>query len=399
MRKKQLNKHIIRQKNRHLGFWLSVCSISILLFNLTGCQSQSPSATQAAPQSPITPRSDTRLVFNNAILEQSNIEGDTLWKLKAENTVYSDDKKTAYLDQVTGNLLQNDQITLQLSGKKAEAQNNGTIIFLRDEVILSDPRNGATLKSEEIEWRPQENLLIVRQNLTVTHPELNITAEEGRYYTDTSSLELQGKIVATTQELSLQLKTEHLKWNIPQQKIIGDRNLEIVRYQGEIITDRLVADQGQVDLAKHKITLNDNIELVSLQPQLQIATNFVTWDYQTRIVSTERPIQILDRQNQLTLTGNQGEIDLQQQVARLDRGVEGINHQKRSQLYSRQLTWNIATETVEAMGNVIYQQVAPKINLAGDRAVGKLSDNNVVVSSDRQEGKQVTSVITVSGDR
>ncbi|GAB4226872.1 MAG: LPS export ABC transporter periplasmic protein LptC [Stanieria sp.] len=392
MRKNLLNnQQLIGGKSFRLGFWL----VSVLLLSLTGCRSQSPSATQeqVQPKSPVSAHSDTRLVLNNAVLEQSNVKGGTLWKLKAENTVYSDDQKIAYLDQVTGNLLQNNQLILQLSGKKAEVKDNGTIIFLRDEVIVTDPRNGAILRSDEIEWRPKENLLIIRKNLNGTHPQLSITAEEGRYYTDTSTLELQRNIIATTQEPPLQLKTEHLKWQIPQQQIFSDRNLEIVRYQGDTVTDRLVADKGEVDLAKHTINLHNNIELISLKPQLQIATNFISWNYQTRIINTNQPIQILERQRQLTVTGNQGEIDLQQQVARLDNGVKGLNPSKQSELYARQLIWNIPTETVEAIGNVIYEQAEPQMNLTGDRAVGKLTENKIVVSSDKQANKQVTSVI------
>ncbi|BAU65070.1 hypothetical protein STA3757_24490 [Stanieria sp. NIES-3757] len=393
MRKNPLNnQQLIGGKTFRLGFWL----VGVLLLYLTGCRSQSPSATQeqVQPKSPVSAHSDTRLVLNNAVLEQSNIEGGTLWKLKAENTVYSDDQKIAYLDQVTGNLLQNNQLILQLSGKKAEVQDNGTIILLRDEVIVTDPRNGAILRSDEIEWRPKENLLIVRQNLNGTHSQLSITAEEGRYYTDTSTLELQGNIIATTPNPSLQLKTEHLKWQIPQQKIESDRNLEVVRYQGDTVTDRLVADKGEGNLAKHTINLHNNIELISLKPQLQIATNFISWNYQNRIINTNQPIQILERQRQLTITGNQGEINLQQQVARLDNGVKGLNPSKQSELYARQLIWNIPTETVEAIGNVIYEQADPKMNLTGDRAVGKLTENKIVVSSENQENRQVTSVIS-----
>lgn len=400
MRKNPLNnQQLIGGKTFRLGFWL----VGVLLLSLTGCQnvvsqsqSQSPSATQeqVQPKSPVTNHSDTRLVLNNAVLEQSNVEGGTLWKLKAENTVYSDDQKIAYLDQVTGNLLQNNQLILQLSGKKAEVRDNGKIIFLRDDVIVTDPRNGAILRSDEIEWRPKENLLIVRKNLNGNHPQLSVTAEEGRYYTDTSTLELQGNIIATTSNPSLQLNTEHLTWQIPEQKIWSDRNLEVVRYQGDTVTDRLVADKGEGNLAKYTINLHNNIELISLKPQLQIATNFISWNYQNRIINTNQPIQILERQRQLTVTGNQGEINLQQQVARLDNGVKGINPSKQSELYARQLIWNIPTETVEAIGNVIYEQADPQMNLTGDRAVGKLTENKIVVSSDNQANRQVTSVIS-----
>ncbi|CCQ53048.1 Homoserine dehydrogenase [Crocosphaera watsonii WH 8502] len=44
-------------------------------------------------------------------------------------------------------------------------------------------------------------------------------------------------------------------------------------------------------------------------------------------------------------------------------------------------------QTIEAHGNVIYEQNRdPKLNLTGEKAVGTLVDNNIVVTnSDRQE--------------
>ncbi len=46
---------------------------------------------------------------------------------------------------------------------------------------------------------------------------------------------------------------------------------------------------------------------------------------------------------------------------------------------------------MEATGNVIYEHADPQARLTGDKAVGTLSDNNIIVTS---EGKnQVTTEI------
>ncbi|MGL5034702.1 MAG: LPS export ABC transporter periplasmic protein LptC, partial [Microcystaceae cyanobacterium] len=59
---------------------------------------------------------------------------------------------------------------------------------------------------------------------------------------------------------------------------------------------------------------------------------------------------------------------------------------QQSRLFADQLTWNMQAQTLEALGNIIYeQQKEPKFNLTGDRAVGSLVQNNVIITSDRPE--------------
>jgi lipopolysaccharide assembly outer membrane protein LptD (OstA) len=41
----------------------------------------------------------------------------------------------------------------------------------------------------------------------------------------------------------------------------------------------------------------------------------------------------------------------------------------------------MSEKIVEAEGNIIYEQQEPKFNLTGDKAIGTLEDNNIVVSS------------------
>lgn len=372
--------------------------LGLLLLGMTACGSNNP-ATRESPERGVA-RTDTNLVLNNAILEQSNSQENSLWRIKAERTIYSKNKQTARLEKITANLLQDGQPILQISAKTGEIQDDGNLIFLRDDIIVSDPRNQATMKSEEVEWRSREHLLIVRGNLTASQSNLEVAANEGRYYPQTESLELQGNIVATKREPSLQLETEHLVWDIPQQKIKGDRPLQIVRYQDKKISDakhreaeRIVAERGEVRLAENTAQLQQNVELKSFTPKIQIATNSVVWNYQTRFVSTDKPVQIVDAGNQLTITGNQGQIDLNTEIAQLRGGVQGFDGRNQAKLYSQDLVWNIPTQIVEATGNVFYQQSDPQLDLTGDKAVGNLKENQVVVSNNSDRAQGVVSVI------
>ena len=355
----------------------------------TGCQTSSSSVPS---QNLAETRVDTRLVLNNAVLEQSNKENNTVWKIKADSIVYSEDKKTAVLNRVVGNLLQDGKIILKISAKEGEVKDNGNIVVLKEDIVANDPRNGSVVRSNLIEWRPQKSLLLIKDNLTAIHPNLEVSAKRGKYFTNTESLEIEENVVANSLDPSLQLKSDRLVWKIARDKITSPGAVEIVRYnKQEIVTDKLVSDRAELNLATTTATLNDNIELISLQPNIQVASQSLTWNYQQRVGKTDLPIQILDRDRQITLTGNKGEVDLRQQIAKLNDGVKGINKQQASQLYARQLTWIMDTEKVEATGNVIYEQADPQARLTGEKATGTLGNNNITVSSNGK--KQVTSVI------
>jgi LPS export ABC transporter protein LptC len=373
-----------------------------LLLSISACQSAKPTADKPVNSNIV--RSDTQLTLNDAILEQSSNQGQSLWRIKAEKTFYSQDRHSAKMEKITANFLQAGKLVLQISGEQGESQNDGKTMFLRGNIIATDPRNGSTIRSEEVEWRTEENVLFLRQNLTGSYPNLEISAAEGKYYLEKESLELEGNIIVTTKisqppgstsstKPSLQLKTQQLVWLIPEKRVKSDRGLEIIRSQENTITDKLVADRGEVRLAEYSTRLENNIELQSLDPSIQIATNSLEWNYQTRFIHTNKPIKIVDRNSQLIITGNQGQIDLTRKIANLWGGVDGVSLLNKAKLYAEKLTWNIPTKVVEANENIIYYQSDPAINVTGDKAVGKLTDNNVVVSSIKEKGKQVTSVI------
>lgn len=364
--------------------------LSLLIFSLAACGV--PSSKSSSTNNPT--RSTTQLVLNNAILEQKRDHQNLVWKIKSNSTIYSEDRQIANLTGVTANLLQNDQIILQISAESGEVRDKGNLVLLQKQIVVQDPRNGAVVKTEQIEWRPQENLLIIPAKLTATHPNLEVKAEGGKYLSDSETLELQGQVTATAIKSALQLKCDRALWQLASNKVISPQPLQIVRYQpDQTVSDRLVADTGEIDLTQKIATLNQNIELVSLAPQLQIATDNLIWDYQHRTAKTGQPVQIIDRQNQLDITGNRGTIDFNQQIARLNDGIHGINQRQLAELYARELIWNMKTEMVEATGNVTYQQTNPQVKSTGEKAVGKLQENNLILSDGNNKEKQVTSVI------
>jgi lipopolysaccharide assembly outer membrane protein LptD (OstA) len=168
--------------------------------------------------------------------------------------------------------------------------------------------------------------------------------------------------------------------------VTGDRPINIVRFKEKTITDQLTAQKGRVNLKDTVATLQENVQYKSFEPPVQIATHQVTWNYQARSIAANNPVEIHQYQDKITVTGNRAFVDLDRKTTLLSDGVQGINQSKPSKLYSNQLTWNMATQQVEATGNVIYEQAEPKMNFTGEKAIGVIKDNSLVLngnSSDR----------------
>ncbi|MDJ0509250.1 MAG: LPS export ABC transporter periplasmic protein LptC [Crocosphaera sp.] len=384
----------VHRKQLWLRIWLHR-GILLLLLSLVACQS-GRQASQNLDTSKET-RDETNLSLQNATLEQSNAQGQILWKIQVDQADYTPDRQKADLTAVKGDIFQDGTLVLKVKADYGQIQRDGAEIFLKDNVVAFDPRNKAVMRSEEVEWRPQDSLLIVRKNVRGSHPQLEASANEGKYDTSQQKLELTGKIKATSEQRRLQLKTEHLVWDIPKQKIIGDRLLDLIRFENKIITDKLKANRATVLLDKKQIIVKDNIEYKSLKPPLQVATNEILWHYQTRQVYSSQPVKLIQYQENVTVTGNQAHVNLKDNIAYLKGGVQGVSQRNDSQLYANNLTWNIVAQTIEAIGNVIYEQNQnPKFNLTGEKAVGTLIDNNIVVTNSDRQQRVVTEIFPES---
>lgn len=363
---------------------MKASALILLLLCLPACQQQKTPQENADRNPP--QEQESGLILNNATLEQSNAKGQTLWRIQVDKAVYSPDKKKAEVTKVRGNLFQDGKIVLQVSANRGEINRDGEEIFLKENIVATDTRNGAVLRSEEFEWRPRDDVLIARKKLRGNRTNIEATATEGKYFTRRQRLELIGKIVAISKDPKMQLKTEHLFWDVGQDKVTGDRPLTMVRYQNNTISDRVSANRAEVNLKTTTITVRDNVEYRAIDPQLQIAGDIVTWNYKTRLVLSNQPVRIFHYKELVTLTGNQGQVDLVKEIARLKGGVQGYSSRNRSKLYAREMIWYIPNQRIEALGNVIYEQAEkPQFNLTGDKAVGTLQDNNIVVSGSNRD--------------
>ncbi len=367
-------------------------NILFLFFCLLLISCQNASSQKENISNTTKPEINEGLVLFNATLEQSNPEGKTLWKLGTEKVVYSQDKKTATLTKIKGNLFDKNELILQISADKGEIQQDGKLIFLQDNIIAFDPRNKAELKLNNLEWQPDKNILIIKNGITVNHEKMVVKGIEAIYFTDKEQLEIKQNVVATTNDPKLQLITDHLFWDISKRIAIGDRPLKITRYEGEIITDQVTANQAQLDLNDKSVTIKNNINFKSLKPPLQAVTNTIFWKYKDRMIDSSEPIKLINNENNMTLTSNKAIIKLAENMAYLFEGIYGEAAKNEVKLYADNANWNITTNYIEANGNVFYEQLNPIFSFSGVKAVGQLNEKNITVTGDYQN-KVVTEIV------
>ncbi len=364
----------------------------LMLLVASGCTSRPNVKPKATEDSASNKEIAQNLVFNNVTLEQTDEKGQRLWLVKGTQAIYSQDKKTAKIQKPDGDLYQDGKVIIHITADNGEVEEDGEKILLKGQLVATDKRNGAVLRGKELEWRPKEDLLIVRQEVTGTHEQWQIAAQEAKYLTRSQQMELTGKIIAAFKDPELQMRTEHLIWKITEQKAIADRFIQIDRFQNKQATAQVVSDRAEVNLKTKIANLKQNIQFTSVDPPLLMATNSATWDFVGQIVLSDLPVKIYHRQEKVTITANQGQLNLAQQVALFTGGVRGNGSRNQSQIYANWLKWEIPTQQFDAQGNVIYQQVNPPLNLTGSRAIGRMADQNVVVTSG-DNGRVVTEII------
>ena len=355
-----------------------VCFLTIAL--LSACQSSTRTAKKIQKDTAAT-EIEGSLVFNNVTLNQADEKGTPLWQVKAKKATYIKDKKIANIEQPTGDLFQDGKLVLRVSADSGEVHEDGEKVLLKGHIIATDTRNGAVLNGDELEWFPKQDLLWVRNNLKGSHPQLQATGNEGRYFTRQEQLELQGKVAAIAKDPDLQMKTEHLIWQIKEKKLIGDKRMQMERYKDKIVTDRVESDLSEYNLTTKIAILKKNIQLTSIDPPLLIASNSAIWDVKGQTVLSDQPVKIIHQKEQVVITGNEGRVDLVRRVANLTGGVQGVGSRNQSQLYATQMRWDIPTQNIDASGNVIYKQLNPPLNVTGATAKGKLQDQSIVVNS------------------
>ncbi len=394
---KKLNSGQDQPLTQPLTRWLTqrnAVILAALVVGLSACgglKRKSQESLNATAQS-----LDSRLTVQDGILSQIDAQGRPLWQIKVKQAVYSQDQKTAQVKGLAGQLFQDGKSVFQIQAAQGEIHLDSQKIFLKGSIVATDRRDGTVLQGREMEWQPQTDLLTLRQDLRITHPQVQISAREARAFSRTRQIEVQGQVVAVTRQPSLRLRTEQMVWQVAQQQIMANssqdatsQGVQIERLVGQVGVDRAVAGQAKVSLAAKTVTLRPNTRLSLLNPPLEVASQQLIWYLDRQMIASPQPIHVQHRSQKVTVTAKQGLLNLSQQRLQLTGSVQTTGQRNRSSLKADQLTWLVPTQVIQAEGNVVYQQNQPKFELRGPKAFGKFQEQAVLISG----GRVVTEII------
>jgi LPS export ABC transporter protein LptC len=367
-----------------LGLCLSSCS--------------NPSSTQSKTDPPSPQEDETKLTFFGVTLEQFDEVGKPIWKVKAKQAKYTTDKQIGQAESPEGELYQDGKVVYQIKAEKADIKQDGKQLFLQGKIVAVDPRNGITFRGNELEWRPQEDLLIVRNQLNGSHKQLEAVAQEARVKTREQKVEFSGGVIAKSINPQLQMRTEHLMWQIKDEKLFSDRPIQIDKYENNKITGRGNGKSAEINLKTQIATLKPQAKLELVDPPVQITSNSITWNINKENITTNSPIRVFHSQENLTVTANQGEMKIPENTAYLTGNVNAVGKRRQS-LKSNQLTWYLDKKLLEAQGNVVYRQIEPKLTFQGTTAVGNLETENIIVKGGNSAKTRVVTEIITQEDR
>ncbi len=335
---------------------------------------------------------ESKFTFQGVALEQFDEKGQPIWKVNAKQAKYTKEKQIGEAENPYGELYQDGKIVYKITAQKADIRQDGKQLFLKGKIVATDPTNGVVLRGNELEWRPKEDLMIVRNQLNGSHKQLQAVAQEARVKTREQRIDFNGGVVAKSVEPQLQMRTEHLTWMVKQEKLIGDRTMQIDRFKNGKVTDRGRGDAAEVFLKTKIVNITKNAFIELLDPLVQIASNSMTWNMNAETIKTNAPLKVVHRAENITVSGNRGELKIPSQTVYVQGDVKGIG-QKGQSIQSDNLTWYLDKELVEANGNVTYGQTTPQFTFKGETATGNFKTENVVVKGGNSGDRVITEII------
>lgn len=363
------------------NFFAVLISISLIL-SLVACGKSDVTTDNLTENTTPTAEeeNETELTLNDVTLEQTSSEGKLLWRVKSNQAKYDEERQVVMVENPEGELFQDGKSIYTITASKGEVYQDKNKIVLQGDIVADDLENKVLLRGRELEWLPEENILILRYNFTGEHEDVKGSAESAKIFTQDSRMELYGKVVMRVTEPVVNLRTEKLVWLMNLGQFVSDRPIEIDRIEDKQITSRAFADGSGFDINNKIAILRQNAQVVFSDPPLQVSSQEITWNLQEETIKSETSVTVLEKEDQIILKGNQGEGDLQKNTFELEGNVVGIGDKNGAQLNSDRLIWYFETESFDAEGNVVYRQLDPPFNVVGSKAKGQLEGENVVVT-------------------
>ena len=373
---------------------------AVVLFSLHAYVSRS-NLTESIPDEAI----DAELTLQAVTLEQPDVDGKLLWRLKADSVKYVPETQRAELLALEGEFYEDGKKIYTVTADEGEVQQNGNTLFLRGNLVATRVEDNLTLAGDLLKWQPKLGLLQMgdfenessaekaptRSPVTITNSRIEAVAQSLVVNNKEDRVTMSGKVVAKSKaEPWLTFASDVLIWLVDQSRIEANQPLTVERFASndyKTITERLVGQSGSAQLDENIVTVEQAVQLESLAEGWTVNSDRAVWNVVAQTVEMDQPVDIAQPARQLTASARRASIDLVSQVIYLIGNVQANGKKNDTRLTADQMTWKATTQQVEAEGNVRYQQAAsPEATLSGPRAVGNIEEGTLVVIGDASGG-------------
>jgi LPS export ABC transporter protein LptC len=379
----------------------------VALFGLRTCAASRSDLTEFGSDEAI----DAELTLQAVTLEQPDVDGSLLWRLEADSVTYNPETQRAELLGLKGEFYEEGEKIYTVVADEGEVEQNGNTLFLRGNLVATRIEDELTLEGELLKWQPKQGLLRMgdfenevieadselRSPVTISSPTVQAVARSLVVNNKQDRVNMDGGVTAKSKaEPWLTFVSETLVWQTDQSLIRANQQLTVERFATddyETLTDRLVGGSGNVQLDENIVTVEQAVQLDSLSEGLSAKSDRAVWNVAAQTVEMNQPVDIAQPARQLTASANQANIDLAEQIIYLIGNVQANGAKNDTRLAADSVTWETATQQVEAEGNVRYQQAAnPAATLSGPKAIGNIEDGTLVVIGDAS-GDVVTEIV------
>ncbi len=375
---------------------------------------------------------EAELTLRAVTLEQPDENGELLWRLKAKSVTYAPDTQRADLIDLEGEFFQNGVTVYTVAADEGEVLQNGNTLFLRGNLVATGQENELTLEGEKMKWVPKQDLLVMGEfeeadifdagegdqsaatektpasaagaapsldeaPVTGFNPQIKAVARLMKVSNAENRVDLTGGVLAQSKASPwLMFQSDSLIWFTQQERIEASQTLKIEQFETEsyqVVSDLIVGESGQVELAENRATLDGGVQLDALKQPLTVRSEQAVWEIDDQTVAMDTPVDIEQPARQITAVANQAKMDLAAQIIYLTGDVRAAGEKNDSRLAADSVTWQTATQQIEANGNVRYQQAAdPDVAISGPRAVGNIEAGTVVIEGG-ESGEVITEIV------
>lgn len=366
---------------------------AIILYCVSGLYGCSSQTYIPKPQITTSQKPDNdNLIFVDVTLKQTDKVGQPIWSVNTKRAVYTKNKQVGRVDNLYGELYQDGQVVYQIQSDTADIKQDDKKLFLRGKITAIDPKSGVILRGDELEWKPQKDLLIIRKQINGTHKKLKAIAQEARVKTRSQRIDFSGGVVVDSIDPPLKIRTQHLTWQIRQGKFITSHAIKIDHFKNKQIAGCVRGAAAELDLQSKIARITKNAQIYLLEPLMKITSKEMTWDINTHTVSSNTSIRVFQKSENIKVTGNYGKLKIPQKILSLGGGVY-ITAQHVQFIKSQKLTWLLDKNSIEALGDVVYKQVKPSLTFNGDKAVGNLKIGHMVISGGNSRKSVVLEIL------